>query len=38
MAEGSNVSTVYVNTDEQAPQVAMVLPKRLLAVAGRPVR
>lgn len=34
VAEGSNVSTLYVNTDEFAPQVAIVLPKRLVAVAG----
>lgn len=34
VADGSNASTIYVNTDEFAPQVAIVLPRRLVAVAG----
>jgi hypothetical protein len=31
---GRNAATVYVNTDEQAPQVNVVIPDRLLAVSG----
>lgn len=30
----TNTSTVYVNTDEQAPQVNVVIPSGLLAVSG----
>ena len=31
---GANTSTVYVNTDEQAPQINVVVPNGLLAVSG----
>jgi hypothetical protein len=34
VAEGSNASTIYLNTDEFAPQVAIVLPKRLVTMAS----
>jgi hypothetical protein len=34
VADGTNGSTLYVNTDEFAPQVAVVLPKRLVAAAS----
>ena len=34
VAEGTNAATIYVNTGEFAPQVALVLPRRLVGVAG----
>jgi hypothetical protein len=34
VAEGSNAATIYVSTGEFAPQVAIVLPGRLVAVSG----
>jgi len=34
VAEGTNVDTVYVNTDEQAPQINVVIPNRLLKVSA----
>jgi hypothetical protein len=32
VSDGTNATTLYVNTDEQAPQVAVVIPGRLVTV------